>query len=314
MDAKQVAYFLEVMRSGSFTAAAKKLYISVPGLVKTMDKLEAELDVQLFARQRTGVRLTPAGVALARLAPGYVRQLELIRTEVKKAQARREAQVEVCMTWGLLSFFPRNFLSSFVRSNPDVSLTTHNYALEECREALLGFRGAIGLYFGQLDEPELDVLFHRESPLVALMARGHPLAQHDAITLGELRPYRLVILSSDPGVTQTLLGQLAKAGCEPQIVLDSGEWTQALELISDAAYISFCLPPGDPSLLGMTTRPVSDLSLTVNFNMATLRGVTLSDAEKRFAQYVVQLIDGKGHRGIKSANLPEGGAQRTLEL
>ena len=42
MDAKQIRFFLEIARTGSFTSAAKKLFISVPGLVKSMDKLEDE--------------------------------------------------------------------------------------------------------------------------------------------------------------------------------------------------------------------------------------------------------------------------------
>lgn len=45
------------------------------------------------------------------MAPAYLRQTETIRAEVVKAACDRDAQAEVCMTWGLLSFFPANFLS-----------------------------------------------------------------------------------------------------------------------------------------------------------------------------------------------------------
>lgn len=74
MDAKQIRFFLEIARTGSFTSAAKKLFISVPGLVKSMDKLEDELGAPLFVRQRTGVCLSPAGRALEQMAPAYLRQ------------------------------------------------------------------------------------------------------------------------------------------------------------------------------------------------------------------------------------------------
>ena len=76
MDAKQIRFFLEIARTGSFTSAAKKLFISVPGLVKSMDKLEDELGAPLFVRQRTGVCLSPAGRALEQMAPAYLRQTE----------------------------------------------------------------------------------------------------------------------------------------------------------------------------------------------------------------------------------------------
>ena len=63
MDVKQIQYFSLVSSTGSFNAAAKQLYISVPGLVKAMDRLENELGVQLFVRRRSGVTLTPAGLS-----------------------------------------------------------------------------------------------------------------------------------------------------------------------------------------------------------------------------------------------------------
>ena len=109
MDAKQIRFFLEIARTGSFTSAAKKLFISVPGLVKSMDKLEDELGAPLFVRQRTGVCLSPAGRALEQMAPAYLRQTETIRAEVIKAACDRDAQAEVCMTWGCSAFSQRIF-------------------------------------------------------------------------------------------------------------------------------------------------------------------------------------------------------------
>ena len=53
MDVKQIQYFSLVSSTGSFNAAAKQLYISVPGLVKAMDRLENEL---AFSSLCAGVR------------------------------------------------------------------------------------------------------------------------------------------------------------------------------------------------------------------------------------------------------------------
>ncbi|MBR3794768.1 MAG: LysR family transcriptional regulator [Clostridia bacterium] len=291
MDVKQIRYFQEVSRTGSFTSAAKKLYISAPGLVKSIDRLEAELGVSLFVRTRTGVSLTQAGHVLARYAQHYIRQHEFMLSEIRKAASEQAARVEVCMTWGLLSFFPRDFLSKFVLSNPDVSLTTHNYALAELQEALLEYRETIGLYFGELDDPSLEILFHRESQLHALLSPEHPLSAKESLALDDLKTNKIVVINNDPGVTQSLLRRLKTAGCSPQIILDGAEWTQAMELVGDAGYISFCLPTGTPNGISLLTRPVRDMDLTVNFNMATLKGVALSDAERRFADYVVKLMN-----------------------
>ena len=291
MDVKQIRYFQEVSRTGSFTSAAKKLYISAPGLVKSIDRLEEELGVTLFVRTRTGVSLTQAGHVLARYAQHYIRQHEFMLSEIRKAATEQAARVEVCMTWGLLSFFPRDFLSRFVLNNPDLSLTTHNYALSELHEALLEYRETIGLYFGELDDSSLEVLFHREAPLYALLSEKHPLYAKEDLALEELKGYKIVVINNDPGVTNALLGRLEAAGCAPQIVLDGAEWTQAMELVGSAGYISFCLPTGAPNGIRLITKPVRNMDLTVNFNMAALKGVALSDAERRFADYVVKLMN-----------------------
>lgn len=147
MDAKQIRFFLEIARTGSFTSAAKKLFISVPGLVKSMDKLEDELGAPLFVRQRTGVCLSPAGRALEQMAPAYLRQTETIRAEVVKAACDRDAQAEVCMTWGLLSFFPANFLSRFVLGHPKINLCTRNDTIEGCYARVASGKSAIALGF-----------------------------------------------------------------------------------------------------------------------------------------------------------------------
>ena len=202
-----------------------------------MDRLENELGVQLFVRRRSGVTLTPAGQALARYAPRYIRKYEMIVSNVRKAAAQREMRAEVCMTWGMLSFFPRNFLSRFVLSNPDMSLSTHNYSLQELEEALNEYRETIGLYFGRIDDPELEILFHREAPLRVLMSSTHALCEKAALRMEDLRGCKVILVNSDPEVMRQLQNRLESVGCPPQIMLDGAEWEQAVELIQSGLYL-----------------------------------------------------------------------------
>ena len=294
MDAKQIRFFLEIARTGSFTSAAKKLFISVPGLVKSMDKLEDELGAPLFVRQRTGVCLSPAGRTLEQMAPAYLRQTETIRAEVIKAACDRDAQAEVCMTWGLLSFFPANFLSRFVLGHPKINLCTRNDTIEGCYARVASGKSAIALVFGAVNDPALEVVFHRESTQVALLSEKHPLARKQELCMADFAPYRLVLLNSSPHVIGSLERQCAAAGCAPQIMLDGGAWGQALELVAKANYVSFCLPPKTMKEEKLVTRPVRDLDLTINFNMAVLRGAALSAAESEFVDYVVRVMQREG--------------------
>ena len=61
MEIRQLEYFREIATTGSINEAARRLNMSQPPLSYQMKQLEAELNVTLFERTRTGVTLTEAG-------------------------------------------------------------------------------------------------------------------------------------------------------------------------------------------------------------------------------------------------------------
>lgn len=58
---KQIAAFISVAECGSFSAAARKQYISPQAIIQQVDLLEREVGVQLLHRTHRGVTLTPSG-------------------------------------------------------------------------------------------------------------------------------------------------------------------------------------------------------------------------------------------------------------
>jgi DNA-binding transcriptional LysR family regulator len=57
-------FFVQVAENGSFTSAAKKLFVTPTAVMKQIDLFESELGFQLFERSRRGVHLTSAGESL----------------------------------------------------------------------------------------------------------------------------------------------------------------------------------------------------------------------------------------------------------
>ncbi len=64
MYSRQVESFIEVANTGSFSKAARSLYIAPSSLIQQIDLLEKRLDVTLFERGHRGVKLTDAGKSL----------------------------------------------------------------------------------------------------------------------------------------------------------------------------------------------------------------------------------------------------------
>lgn len=64
MEIRVLRYFIEIAREGNMTRAAETLHISQPSLSKEMKALESELGQKLFHRNRSGLKLTDAGMLL----------------------------------------------------------------------------------------------------------------------------------------------------------------------------------------------------------------------------------------------------------
>ena len=84
MYSRHVESFIETANAGSFTKAARALYIAPSSLIQQIDLFEQRLGVVLFERGRRGVKLTEAGESLYRDAVEIVR-----RSDEAVARARR---------------------------------------------------------------------------------------------------------------------------------------------------------------------------------------------------------------------------------
>jgi DNA-binding transcriptional LysR family regulator len=80
MNEKHMQYVLTVLKEGSFTAAARKLYVSQPSLSQVIKAAESNLGTPIFDRFSDPLTLTPAGALYVDAA----RQITAISTNLTK--------------------------------------------------------------------------------------------------------------------------------------------------------------------------------------------------------------------------------------
>ena len=73
MQLTNIRYVIAIAKEGSFTKAAESLYISQPALSQAIRRLEQEMKISIFIREKNKVSLTPAGEVLVGGASSYVR-------------------------------------------------------------------------------------------------------------------------------------------------------------------------------------------------------------------------------------------------
>lgn len=84
MTLQQCRYVLQIVQDGSFSAAAKKLYVAQSSLSASVMELEKELGICLFERSNRGITVTGEGVEFLGYARQIVAQVEIVQERYGK--------------------------------------------------------------------------------------------------------------------------------------------------------------------------------------------------------------------------------------
>ncbi len=82
MDLRLLRYFLEIVDTGSVTAASKALFVAQPSLSRQLRRLESDLNLQLFTRSDKRLVLTAAGREFVPIARDLVARAAQAQTMV----------------------------------------------------------------------------------------------------------------------------------------------------------------------------------------------------------------------------------------
>lgn len=197
LDVGKLATLREVVRLGSFSAAAQRLALTQPAVSRQVSLLERRLGTQLVRRGRSGTRPTEAGRLLVEHTEAILSRLTLAEAEVGELAALRRGTVRM-----------GSFLSALVRLSALVgAVLARRHPLLVVLDDLVDADTALAkLGRGELD---IAVIFEHDfeprpvpggvrvlplfvDPVRVLLPAGHRLARADRVDLDELRGERWI--------------------------------------------------------------------------------------------------------------------------
>lgn len=187
MEFRHLRFFVAVAEELSFTRAAAKLRVAQPHLSREIRRLEAELDVPLFARDRRQVNLTTAGAAFLErtylLLDAAGEAVEAAKRAGRGEAGRLRIGFSSSAGFGLLPDTVRRFREE--RPYVDLALTELNS--DEQPDRIRSAALDVGLLYPPLPVDEgLAVETLALDPLVAALPAAHPLADRPQVGLCEL--------------------------------------------------------------------------------------------------------------------------------
>ncbi len=166
MTLQQLTYFLATAEHGSFSRAARELYLAQPSLSEQVRSLEAELGVELFARVGRGVVLTEAGRAFRPEAERVLAALAGAREAVAEVRELTGGTLSIGMFGTASGFLLSRLVADFRSRHPGVRLRLVGQNSSEVAENVRRGRLEAGLVVLPVDDEGLEIRPARREEVV----------------------------------------------------------------------------------------------------------------------------------------------------
>ncbi len=239
VDTQHMLSFVAAAEEKNFSRAADRLSLTQPTLSRHIQRLEEELDAQLFDRSGHAVELTGVGAAFLEEARRLLDEVEWVRRTVQRAARGEEGRLAIGFTgYAMYGALPR-CLRRFRERCPQVAISLHEMRSHEQPYALR--RRTISAAFGSAFPEEFaSEVVAREEVMLAFPAR-HPLAAAPEVALADLADESFVLVDRafEPALFDDLVALCRQAGFGPRIAQRANRVGAALGMAAAGLGVAF---------------------------------------------------------------------------
>ncbi|MCT9070330.1 LysR family transcriptional regulator [Cupriavidus gilardii] len=220
MDFRRIRHFVVLAETLNFRRAAERLHIAQPALTVSIQKLEQELETQLFVRETRGVTLTPSGHAALAEARRILFHAGHFREAAHAAASGMGGTLRIGFVGSTTYHLLPQLVSRFRAEYPAVELTlkeaTSASIVKQLEDGALDV-GLVSIPLLQAGRITLAPLEHDR--FVAALPRHHPLAGHRSLNLSELAGERFVMYAREEasGLHAAAMTACQLGGFQPRI-------------------------------------------------------------------------------------------------
>ena len=172
----QLRYFLAIVETGSFTKAAKRVFVTQPTLSAGIKKLEGDLGSKLFDRTSKRVFLTESGTRFVPHAKSILYQLNLAEADIKTTGKQHLLRLGVLMT--VPTTIIQSILTAFNREVSGLVTELFEGTEQEIQNRLDEGKIDIAITIIKPTSKQDKISLYKEGYSIAI-AEHHPLSQKD---------------------------------------------------------------------------------------------------------------------------------------
>lgn len=188
---RQLEVFYAVVSAGSITAAAERLQISQPTVSTMIRRIEDQLDLALFLKERGRLIPSNEGRVLYEALQRNFRHFQAIADTITYLQRDVSQRMSIATIQPLSSGLIAYALKDFMAPNPDARMHLLIRPRKAVYQAVASDGVDLGISFGtgEAEAEGLEVEQVCVGRIYCIMPKGHPLESHEVVTNTELNEW-----------------------------------------------------------------------------------------------------------------------------
>lgn len=248
MKDNEFDYFLTVVKEQNLSRAAEKLFISQPYLTQYINKLEDNLGIKLFNRNKSPITLTPAGKVYLKYAEESIENWKILFKKFDDIKNEESGSISFAIHYQLGSKILPKVLPEFNRKYPKIHIKFYEErSTNELMSYLNGNKIDFAIiymssvsyvkYYELLMEQEIVMICSKEHRLCKL----YPVNSYSPyeIDLEEIKNERIIMLNPAQAIYKVISDMFNEYGIRPDCVANSGNINTIIGLVANNFGISF---------------------------------------------------------------------------
>lgn len=186
MTITQLYYVLAVAENQNFTKAAEKCFVTQPTLSMQIQKLEDQLDVQIFDRSKKPIELTDVGKKIVKQARNIVNESYRIQDIVDQQKGFIGGEFKLGIIPTVMPTLLPMFLKNFIKKHPKVKLKIEELTTEEIIARIKEGHLDAAIAATPLEDESIKERVLYFEPFVSYIPKGHRLHSNKKIDIAEL--------------------------------------------------------------------------------------------------------------------------------
>lgn len=297
LNLNQLYTFYILVKSGSFTRASEKLFITEPAVFMQIKSLEQQIQYKLVDRIGRELKLTELGQIVFSYCEKIFDQVQELTTIIDNFKDMRLGVLKIGVAKVIMNYLMPLLLAPFMEKYPQIRIQLEENSTRDLIEGLTN-----GLYevviSALLSYPKRLLAFtpFTTACLYLVGSARNSGDVGDCIDISTLEKIPLIMKDKRSATRYIAEKALQKAGVKPLIILESGSMEFIKNFVREGKGFSF-LPDLaiKEEVKSGTLRVIriNGMDLTYDVGVYYLKGKTLSPQAKTFLNYLSSLKEEK---------------------